>query len=69
MFLRVQGYPGEINMKTKKKHSFTIRDGMADIYGSHEKVPKTLIVPDQIRAMKSPDGKFLPGTVFRLACK
>ena len=66
MFLPTQEYPGEVNIKSRKRHNFTIRDGMADIYGSHEKVPKTLIVPDQIRAMKNLDGTFLPGIFFQL---
>ena len=51
-------------MKSKKKHKFKLSDAMADIYGGHEKVPKTFIVPNQHATMKQPDGTFVPG----LAC-
>ena len=63
-FVRLQEYPDKLSLKSKKTHNFKLRDAMADIYGGHEKVPKTLIVPNLIATMKQPDGTFVPG----LAC-
>ena len=56
-----QEYPEKLDLQKVKRHKFTVRDGMADIYGSHENAPKTLIVPDRAAAMQFPDGTFLPG--------
>ena len=56
-----QEYPQKLDLQKFKTHKLYIRDGMADIYGSHENVPKTLIVPDRFALMQHPDGSFLPG--------
>lgn len=53
-------YPEKLDLRKVKTHKqLDVRDGMADIYGSHENVPKTLIVPDLGPAMQHPDGTFL----------
>ena len=56
-----QAYPGRVFVNKTKNHTFMLRDGMADIYGSHENVPETFIVPDRIYAMQEAEGIFRPG--------
>ena len=64
-----QEYPEKLDVHKVKTHKqINVRDGMADIYGSHENVPKTLIVPDLGSAMQHPDGSFLPGLHIFCIC-
>lgn len=41
------------------RHDFALSDGQADIYGGHESVPATFVVPDT--HMRNADSTMLPG--------